>query len=180
MSRLQRLWRVGKWAGVVLSLVIVMAWAGSLRGSLSYRVIDWRHVRIETTGALGYQQPTLVTTLESGYVVCYYCLIFIGKPGWNCQMFPPPCRWRLTSTYWGTLTSADWKFNGCPWFVVLPIWLPFILVTLPTAFLFYLDRRRIPPHCCQKCGYDLTGNTSGTCPECGMLRAAAPSEKNGV
>ena len=24
-----------------------------------------------------------------------------------------------------------------------------------------------PPHCCQKCGYDRTWNTSGRCPECG-------------
>lgn len=32
----------------------------------------------------------------------------------------------------------------------------------------FLIRRRKPPlgHC-QKCGYDLTGNESGTCPECG-------------
>jgi hypothetical protein len=43
---------------------------------------------------------------------------------------------------------------------------------LQTAYgLIHLVRetvqRRIPPHCCQSCGYDLTGNTSGTCPECG-------------
>ncbi len=28
-------------------------------------------------------------------------------------------------------------------------------------------RRRIPPGHCQKCGYNLTGNVSGRCPECG-------------
>jgi hypothetical protein len=27
--------------------------------------------------------------------------------------------------------------------------------------------RRIPPGHCQKCGYNLTGNVSGVCPECG-------------
>lgn len=26
---------------------------------------------------------------------------------------------------------------------------------------------RIPPGHCQKCGYNLTGNISGVCPECG-------------
>lgn len=26
---------------------------------------------------------------------------------------------------------------------------------------------RIPWSCCRTCGYDLTGNTSGVCPECG-------------
>lgn len=24
-----------------------------------------------------------------------------------------------------------------------------------------------PPGCCRECGYDLTGNVSGVCPECG-------------
>jgi hypothetical protein len=30
------------------------------------------------------------------------------------------------------------------------------------------QRRLIYPHCVQ-CGYDLTGNESGTCPECGCV-----------
>ena len=28
-------------------------------------------------------------------------------------------------------------------------------------------RRRFPAGHCQRCGYDLTGNVSGVCPECG-------------
>jgi hypothetical protein len=47
------------------------------------------------------------------------------------------------------------------------IWMPFLIVALPTGFLWYRDRRRIPPGCCQGCGYNLTGNVSGICPECG-------------
>jgi hypothetical protein len=50
--------------------------------------------------------------------------------------------------------------------VILPMWIPFLTFGGPTAFLFWRDRRRIPPgHC--RCGYSLTGNTSGVCPECG-------------
>ncbi|MCP4250685.1 MAG: hypothetical protein GY778_26895 [bacterium] len=30
-------------------------------------------------------------------------------------------------------------------------------------------RRRYPRGHCQRCGYDLTGNESGRCPECGKL-----------
>lgn len=26
---------------------------------------------------------------------------------------------------------------------------------------------KIPPNACRNCGYNLTGNASGTCPECG-------------
>jgi hypothetical protein len=32
--------------------------------------------------------------------------------------------------------------------------------------------RRLRRGCCPACGYDLTGNTSGTCPECGTAVTA--------
>jgi hypothetical protein len=32
---------------------------------------------------------------------------------------------------------------------------------------FHPSKRRIPRGHCQKCGYDLTANVSGVCPECG-------------
>ena len=51
--------------------------------------------------------------------------------------------------------------------LIVPLWLPALLLAIPTAFLFYRDRRRPGPGHCQKCAYDLTGNVSGTCPECG-------------
>lgn len=34
-------------------------------------------------------------------------------------------------------------------------------------------RRRLA-HLCDHCGYDLTGNTSGTCPKCGTVREIRP------
>jgi len=40
-------------------------------------------------------------------------------------------------------------------------------IALPTAWLWHRDRRRIPPGHCPGCGYNLTGNTSGVCSECG-------------
>ncbi len=48
----------------------------------------------------------------------------------------------------------------------LPLWIPFLAALLPTAYLWHKDRR-IPPGHCERCGYDLTGNVSGVCPECG-------------
>lgn len=52
----------------------------------------------------------------------------------------------------------------------LPLGLPLLLFALITFLLWRLDRRPPPTHC-QSCGYDLTGNLSGICPECGMARA---------
>ncbi len=52
--------------------------------------------------------------------------------------------------------------------IFFPLWFPLLLIALPIGFLFWSDhRRRTKVGCCEECGYDLTGNTSGTCPECG-------------
>ncbi len=49
----------------------------------------------------------------------------------------------------------------------IPFWLLLCIVATPTAWLWHRDRRRIPAGHCLRCGYDLTGNTSGVCSECG-------------
>ena len=48
----------------------------------------------------------------------------------------------------------------------LPMWLLAALVAIPTGLLWHRVRRVLFDHC-QQCGYNLTGNTSGICPECG-------------
>jgi hypothetical protein len=61
----------------------------------------------------------------------------------------------------------------------MPLWAPCVAVSLATAWLWRLDRRR-PPGACPKCGYDLTGNTTGVCPECGApfrLKPPSPTAK---
>jgi hypothetical protein len=51
---------------------------------------------------------------------------------------------------------------------VVPLWMQFLGVAIPTAGLWLVGfGRRIPAGHCQQCGYNLTGNTSGVCPECG-------------
>ena len=43
---------------------------------------------------------------------------------------------------------------------------PTALIGMPMFYAWWCDRRRVlPGHC--PCGYDLTGNVSGTCSECG-------------
>lgn len=52
-----------------------------------------------------------------------------------------------------------------------PPWLSTPLFALYPVFAFVRGplrrRRRRARGCCVRCGYDLTGNVSGTCPECG-------------
>lgn len=62
-----------------------------------------------------------------------------------------------------------WAPGGVTW-VRIPLWAPFILfAAYPTiAFIRGPVRRwrRRRKGCCVKCGYNLTGNVSGVCPEC--------------
>ena len=51
---------------------------------------------------------------------------------------------------------------------------PFVACAVGIA-AYWCDRRhRYPPGHCRRCGYDLTGNVSGTCPECGGPALTAP------
>ncbi len=46
--------------------------------------------------------------------------------------------------------------------------IPIILLVLPAIWLFkWSKRRNLPDNACPSCGYDLTGNETGQCPECG-------------
>jgi hypothetical protein len=59
--------------------------------------------------------------------------------------------------------------------VRVPLWMPYVaFAAYPLAALLRSLRkpRRISPaSACPTCEYDLTGNTSGTCPECGKPAA---------
>jgi hypothetical protein len=62
-------------------------------------------------------------------------------------------------------------------YVCIPYWIPLAATALPTALLFACGRRRRGYPFCERCGYNLTGNTSGRCPECGTpLEADVPGQ----
>lgn len=50
--------------------------------------------------------------------------------------------------------------------VVIPLWPPFVGCALPAAWL-WVRKRKDGTNDCKQCGYDLTGNVSWRCPECG-------------
>lgn len=85
-------------------------------------------------------------------------------------------RWRRISA----IDPPRREFSWLPWLreartprgeslfseIDIPLWTILVVIGVPTAFLWYRDRRRPKGHC-RSCGYDLTGNVSGVCPECG-------------
>ena len=80
----------------------------------------------------------------------------------------------------------DWQFDspshGLPsWYISsgfgdleVPLWTLATLAALPSALLWWYDRRGKAPGLCAACNYDLTGLAPGsTCPECGKTGAFA-------
>jgi hypothetical protein len=73
---------------------------------------------------------------------------------------------------WSLPTIASMPFgSGTVRFIVVPLWIPLVLFAMyPTiAFIRGPARRwrRRRAGLCIRCGYDLTGNVTGVCSECG-------------
>jgi len=140
--RRNRVRRVMKWAGLLACILVLIAWVSSV--FVSYVPYSNRRVVVGfSRGGIAYTKVT------------------------NQQAARPPRHF-----YWQP------KFRGIQWipkinvhiyagyYSFLPMWCPFLSFTIPTYILWRRDRRHPKGHC-QKCGYDLTGNESGICPECG-------------
>ena len=50
---------------------------------------------------------------------------------------------------------------------IVPLWPISAALGFAAVAFWILDQRPSQPGRCHKCGYDLTGNVSGRCPECG-------------
>jgi len=84
------------------------------------------------------------------------------------ELIELPARFRFLWPYVRKV-AVGWRGGThLRWAVLLPLWLLFVIVAMPTLYLWWTERS-FPPGHCQKCGYDLTGNVSGRCPECGTL-----------
>jgi len=92
----------------------------------------------------------------------------------------PPSRMHELPNFWMRHNfyvlkiRGDWSLLG----VLLPHWLlAGLTAILPILFGIRLWRRRARKDRCPACGYNLTANTSGTCPECG---APVPSKPEAI
>ena len=69
--------------------------------------------------------------------------------------------------------------NGSLYNLAVPHWFVAAVLLAPPAACAasaWRGRRRRKPGRCRSCGYDLTGNVSGVCPECGATAATAQAE----
>ncbi len=136
--------RIVKWIGVGVCVLIFVVWAVSLWWYASFIGDGW--------GMLCW----------SGRILFAIDDRFAG-PGWESV----ESIWRWSGTNWAhQVPRVEWDSHGSCYYI--PNWLPFLLVAAPTAFMFYRDRKRIPPGHCKTCGYNLTGAEHERCPECGV------------
>lgn len=142
-----RIRRVAKWTGIVVCLALSIAWTTSLFVGVTY----WpsRQVAVSSTyGGLAILKRQKPPKQHDLVAADFHGLI-------------PMARWL---PYWGA-TEASARLLAFSAFI--PYW-PFLFAAdVPTAYLFWRDRPQ-PSDCCRNCGYDLTGNVSGRCPECGQ------------
>ena len=157
MRRRFRLLRVAKWGGVVMCVLLAAAWVGSVIWWIGYlpAVDDGlrfhiNHGRIHVgIGAAAYNPGWRAYALD----IVGWGLVW---PSVNQIVYAP----RSTNVFPRSNITRVTRI------ITIPFWLCFAVVLIPTVILVWIDRRRsLPGHC--PCGYDLTGNVSGVCPECG-------------
>jgi hypothetical protein len=154
-ARLGRKGRVLKCLGLIACLLIVQAGIVSAFGELTYRT----GASPSPAGSVARPPYTFLLRLADGELLLLYSEDGPSKGeklGWELRPNSNP-RWGDFQLVIGFLDDS---------WLSLPLWIPLVIIAIPTAFLFWRDRR-IPLGQCQKCRYDLTGNVSGVCPECG-------------
>ncbi len=140
MRPLTRKRRILKWAGLVACLLTAGAWLASNRWALIYRGEYFRARLVH--GVMGVAQHTVATGWRA--------VDMRGQPVWAYLW---AWRWPVV------LVGGKWDF-------IVPLWIPLAAIGIPTILAWRRDRP-IPPGHCRTCRYDLTGNESGVCPECG-------------
>jgi hypothetical protein len=68
----------------------------------------------------------------------------------------------LAKWYW--LPNNYWLYGPAN-ALRIPLWIPAAAATIPAIILWRRKRPQVGN--CPTCGYNLTGNVSGICPECG-------------
>ena len=94
----------------------------------------------------------------------------IQNPGWGYTPFYPHWKVYAAKEPWTEfaqrLLGFGWPVKMITGQILIPVWLLVVAVGFPTAILWWRDRRP-KAGLCEVCKYDLTGNVSGICPECG-------------
>ena len=142
---------MGKWAGVVMCLCLAALFLASIRWYVAW--CPDGNYGIMVFGGRAY----------FGHVVGVHMRSL--PPGWSLVLRDE--NWWMQ--WWPDFRIERWGSHS----FAVSLWWPFVLAAAATGVLRHLDRRR-PPGACSACAYDLTGSTTGVCPECGKACGVKP------
>jgi hypothetical protein len=196
--------RVLIWLGFVLSVLFLMMWVVSRFWCVGYQIVD-EFADYGNGQLVSRTRQRCITrfglTLADDCFTQQATLSESQGPASKSGVFGPEVfNWIFRPItgdiypwwYWESLKPftvivsseglAPYTFSRRQVYAVRPCW-PFFLCAISTALLWWRGRRIWPEGSCDKCGYSLTGNVSGVCPECGTaippdVKKALVSEEN--
>lgn len=178
--------KVAKWVGLTISAIVLVVWLASRWTGLGYLGNSWLIRMGRGSVSCHYLEPETPFTRRRGWFRLNFGnlswsafkdevgrLLFNRLPKDHFTTHPESVRrdaWRRQARQFGFIApnfvSRD-VFGGLRTVTLtIPMWMIFLLVLAPTALFWWKDRRRPPGRC--RCGYLLTGNITGICPECGV------------
>jgi len=142
---------------------------------------NWWRSAVYTTADTGNARRTYGIAAHASRLQMWQ---IVGTSGWN-----PGLQWERypfdSGKYWiwFNLSHDRWRFGGVAHyadkqdsvFIVHLAWIAALGAVLPTLWCIrkYRALSARSPGACRRCSYDLTGNISGVCPECGTPCAVA-------
>jgi len=163
---------VGKWAGLSACFALFGLWVTLINYSAKFTLDAATQIRMNH-GMIGVGRHVGPPSELAAYLGSFPP----PRRGWTWTRATPNPMFESLRRRWGLQLPIIWSpvlssapYPNVRWQVFyFPLWIPFLIFALPTAFVWYRDRRRIPVGHCGRCGYDLTKNESGVCPECGVV-----------
>lgn len=152
-------------SGFLCCVVIGAVWAASLR---------WAFCYVGEFGSVAVAHGQVITNTASGRDVDQGVKdsLFGTQRGWiiRDQSVHFDHRWRAST---GLVLPRIQESNpGGTGLMILrsvdiPLWIPFVLMAIPSGVFFSRRTENADRVGCRSCGYCLHGNTSGRCSECG-------------
>jgi len=154
----RRAWRWWcRWLGVTACILIAALWV----------VSGWWNFGWQTT-INGWITPVL--RLSCGQIWIDWPqpnAIIAGHEGFFVS--PPYQAFAMNWRLWPTYADSGWTRS-----ITIPLVLPLLAILLVSWRLGVIEERRGCSGRCMQCGYDLTGNVTGLCPECGTATNPRP------
>lgn len=167
----RRLTKTLKWAGLAATVLVAAVWGGSGSWAVGYR---------GKAGSADLLGGGVFVTVYGGNVsssardmLCISVYADLTCAGFRFSRLKQSIRQTWLPVYGRRLAHTFYSPPHRDFYC--PLWIPLLVLAIPTVILWRRDRRYPVGHC-RGCGYDLTGNVTGVCSECGQRTEQSEAE----